>query len=269
MRNRRDPWTNCDLDSICRFGPNVLQVAISMWNQWYSLVIILGSSSWAAEICKAWKSSLTVSLLTQRRCAPIQKKHGRVPECIELVWNGNIWCSRYSESLEQLQWQRGSFRLVTDASGFPGKCLSYLSRSGESQRNTRAVESKTERGTRTREILGRWNSFVFSRKPIIFHNSVHKETNAQKEVIFPFRSGCSLTVEASFGWGWRISTKVSDGCCFLGSQNRNLASWMNFKFFTVFVYLCPSKLSQRIHRIRNIYLHFPEKCIAMFHRSCR
>lgn len=264
IRERTAIWTAfVDLDQTCcklRF-----QCGTSGIHWWSSLGL-------QVELQKYAKLENPVSPF---HCSPkegvhqFKKKHGRVPECIELVWNGNIWCSRYSESLEQLQWQRGSFRLVTDASGFPGKCLSYLSRSGESQRNTRAVESKTERGTRTREILGRWNSFVFSRKPIIFHNSVHKETNAQKEVIFPFRSGCSLTVEASFGWGWRISTKVSDGCCFLGSQNRNLASWMNFKFFTVFVYLCPSKLSQRIHRIRNIYLHFPEKCIAMFHRSCR
>ena len=47
--------------------------------------------------------------------------------------------------------------------------------------------------------------------------------------ILCFFSGCTLTV-SPFGWGWRISSKVSDGCCFLGSKNRNLASWMKATF---------------------------------------
>lgn len=62
--------------------------------------------------------------------------------------------------------------------------LSYLSRSGESQRNTRAVESKTERGTRTREIHSKYlrGETIFFQGSRENNNSFHKETNARKEV---------------------------------------------------------------------------------------
>lgn len=118
IRERTAIWTAfVDLDQTCcklRF-----QCGTSGIHWWSSLGL-------QVELQKYAKLENPVSPF---HCSPkegvhqFKKKHGRVPECIELVWNGNIWCSRYSQSLEQLQWQRGSFRLVTDASGFTGKFI--------------------------------------------------------------------------------------------------------------------------------------------------